>query len=73
MQPTQNSSLSGASAASIGKSVEREAEKEGHKDFITAVCISEDGSILVSGSNDKTARVWCMKSATLLALLVIRR
>ncbi|MFM6628134.1 MAG: WD40 repeat domain-containing protein, partial [Microcystis panniformis] len=31
---------------------------EGHKDFVTSVNFSRDGKTLVSGSNDKTIKLW---------------
>ena len=35
---------------------------EGHTDSIRAVAISADGSKIVSGSRDKTVRVWSMET-----------
>ena len=33
---------------------------KGHTDVVTSVCVTADGAHVVSGSNDKTARVWCL-------------
>ncbi|QEL13456.1 WD40 repeat domain-containing protein [Limnoglobus roseus] len=42
----------------------------GHTDSVTAVAFSPDGSRIVTGSEDKTARVWDAKTGTeLLALM----
>jgi WD40 repeat protein len=35
---------------------------EGHTDMVTSVTFSPDGKYIVSGSNDKTIRVWDMES-----------
>ena len=31
---------------------------EGHRDFVNSVCVTPDGKHVVTGSRDKTARVW---------------
>ena len=30
----------------------------GHSDYVRSVCFSPDGSRIVSGSDDKTVRIW---------------
>lgn len=35
---------------------------DGHTDIVNAIAISPDGQWMVSGSNDKTARIWDLKS-----------
>jgi WD40 repeat protein len=35
-----------------------EAELKGHTDWVTSVAFSQDGSQVVSGSRDKTVRIW---------------
>ncbi|MFA6260229.1 MAG: WD40 repeat domain-containing protein [Bacteroidia bacterium] len=44
--------------------VSRKLEKtfEGHSDIVNEISISRDGKWMVSGSNDKTARVWELKT-----------
>jgi WD40 repeat protein len=37
---------------------EVEAELKGHTDFVRSVAFSQDGSRVVSGSYDKTVRIW---------------
>ena len=39
---------------------------QGHTNVVTAVCTSPDGSIVVSGSMDKTVRAWEMGKLALL-------
>ena len=40
---------------------------EGHTDRVDAVAISTDGAKIVSGSDDKTVRVWSMETGEVLA------
>ncbi len=35
---------------------------EGHTDIVGTVAISTDGAKIVSGSDDKTVRVWSMET-----------
>ena len=35
---------------------------EGHTDYVRAVAVSADGSKIVSGSSDKTVRIWSAES-----------
>ena len=35
---------------------------EGHTDSVSSVAISTDGAKIVSGSNDKTVRVWSLET-----------
>jgi WD40 repeat protein len=35
-----------------------EAKLKGHTNFVTSVAFSQDGSRIVSGSYDKTVRIW---------------
>ena len=35
---------------------------EGHTDRVCAVAVSADGSTIVSGSDDKTVRIWSAES-----------
>lgn len=37
---------------------EREAHLSGHEDAVLSVCVTTDGACAVSGSHDKTVRVW---------------
>ncbi len=50
-------------------------EFKGHTDYVRGVAISVDGGKIVSGSDDKTVRVWSMEtgevSAPLLGALVL--
>jgi len=41
--------------ASTGKV---EAELKGHTDWVNSVAFSQDGSWVISGSNEKTVRIW---------------
>ena len=43
---------------------------EGHTDNVKAVAISVDGSKIVSGSWDKTVRVWSMATGEVIACCV---
>ena len=42
---------------------------EGHTDIVSAVAISIDGAKIVSGSVDKTVRVWSMETGEVPACL----
>ncbi len=42
---------------------------EGHSDWVRSVTISEDGHTIVSGSADKTMKVWNLKTGELLHTL----
>ncbi len=37
---------------------QQEAVLEGHTSYISSVCISPDGKNIISGSEDKTTRIW---------------
>ena len=37
-----------------------QANLAGHKDWVTSVAFSPDGNLLVSGSYDRTAKLWSM-------------
>ncbi len=41
---------------------------EGHTDFVNAVAISVDSGKIVSGSRDKTVRVWSMETGEVACL-----
>src|SRR5262249_61153250 len=41
--------------AATGQSI---AELKGHTDFVTSAVFSADGSLVLTASEDKTARVW---------------
>ena len=43
---------------------------EGHTSTVTAVAISSDGGKIVSGSEDKTVRVWSMETGEVAACLI---
>ena len=42
---------------------------EGHTDWMTSVCVTADGAYVVSGSWDKTARVWSMADSAMVRVL----
>ena len=44
---------------------------EGHTSRVRAVAISTDGTKLVSGSEDKTVRVWSMETTKVLLLACV--
>ena len=46
------------------KAGEHKRELNGHEGRIVAISFSPDGSLLLSGSDDKTARLWSMDSST---------
>ena len=46
---------------------------EGHTDAVLAVAISTDGAKIVSGSGDKTVRVWSAKTGEVPACLLVLR
>ena len=53
--PSPNLSAPTLAAASL----ELKAEKQSaHSDFVSSVAFSPDGKTIVSGSNDKTLKVW---------------
>ena len=45
--------------------------KQGHRDSVTSVAISPDGATLVSGSADRTVRVWDAASGECRAVLEV--
>src|SRR5207302_2353385 len=47
---------------STGKAV---AEIKGHADAVTSIAFSADGAVLLTGSADKTVRVWKLADASL--------
>ena len=46
---------------------------EGHTDSVFAVAISPDGAKIVSGSDDKTVRVWSMETGEVQACMLVAR
>jgi WD40 repeat protein len=40
---------------------------QGHSDAVTCMCFSPSGSLLASGSEDKTVRLWSVLSGKLIA------
>lgn len=46
---------------------------EGHSDTVTSVCVTPDGNYLVTGSSDKTSRVWNLHNGELVRTLRGRR
>ena len=43
----------------VAASLELKAEKQSaHSNYVTSVAFSPDGKTIVSGSNDKTLKVW---------------
>ena len=42
---------------------------KGHTSFVLSVCVTPDGLHVVTGSNDKTARVWLLADGSLVRTL----
>jgi WD40 repeat protein len=42
---------------------------EGHQDWVRSVCVTADGEKIISGSDDKTVKVWSMSSGECLSTL----
>ena len=58
-KPTKSGKKKGDSATK--RSAARSRVLKGHTDWIGSVAISSDGPWLVTGSEDKTARLWDLK------------
>ena len=46
---------------------------KGHAGVVNAVAISTDGAKIVSGSDDKTVRVWSMETGEVQACMLVAR
>ncbi len=42
---------------------------ESHTDTVKSVCVTPDGSLIISGSDDKTIKIWNLKTGNLLKTL----
>ena len=42
---------------------------EGHNGCVNSVCVSPDGNLIISGSDDKTIKIWDSKTFLLLVTL----
>ena len=52
----------GAGGSTGGKKGELLETMADHEESINCMCLSEDGSMLVTGSEDATARMWATKT-----------
>jgi translation initiation factor 3 subunit I len=52
--------------AETGKLLKQSDEEVGHKEAITSLCIAADDSHFLTGSHDKTAKLWDMRTLTLI-------
>jgi WD40 repeat protein len=53
----------GAGSSTSNKETEAVEVHTDHDESINCMCLSEDGSILVTGSEDSTARMWSTSTA----------
>jgi len=42
---------------------------ESHTDTVKSVCVTPDGSLIISGSDDKTIKIWNLKTGDVLNTL----
>lgn len=52
----------GAGGSTGGKKGELLETMADHEESINCMCLSEDGSMLITGSEDATARMWATKT-----------
>ena len=60
LQHTSNMGAGGSTGG--GKKGELLETMADHEESINCMCLSEDGSMLVTGSEDATARMWATKT-----------
>ena len=61
-QAGARTSTMGAGGSTGGKKGELLETMADHEESINCMCLSEDGSMLVTGSEDATARMWATKT-----------